>query len=64
MILVEASPDAYRERGTFVIPEVRKESWAHPAIANGRLLLREQGRLYAYDITTEEGQARPAGGTR
>ncbi len=50
MILVEATPETYRERGTFMIPEVKRESWAHPAIANGKLLLREQDRLYCYDI--------------
>ena len=30
MILVEATPEEYRERGSFMIPEVEKESWAHP----------------------------------
>jgi outer membrane protein assembly factor BamB len=50
MILVEATPEAYREHGTFMIPNVEKESWSHPVIANGKLLLKEQGSLYAYDI--------------
>ena len=50
MILVEATPEEYRERGSFVIPEVRKESWPHPVIANGKLYLREQDNLYCYDI--------------
>jgi outer membrane protein assembly factor BamB len=50
MILVEATPEEYRERGSFVIPEVRKESWPHPVIANGKLYLREQDDLYCYDI--------------
>ncbi len=51
MILVEATPEAYREHGTFMIPEVSKPSWAHPVIANGKLLLREQDHLFAYDVT-------------
>lgn len=50
MILVEATADGFQEVGTFMIPEVKKESWAHPVIANGKLLLREQDRLYVYDI--------------
>ena len=54
MILVEANPDEYRERGSFLIPDVKKESWAHPVIANGRLLLREQDVLYAYDTSAAE----------
>lgn len=57
MYLVEATDEEYRERGTFVIPEVEKQSWSHPAIANGRLLLREQNRLYSYDITAPQEQA-------
>jgi len=50
MILVEADPTEYREHGTFVIPDVVKASWAHPVIANGKLLLREQDSLYCHDI--------------
>jgi len=50
MILVEATPEAYHERGTFVIPGVKKPSWSHSVIANGKLLLREQETLYAYDV--------------
>jgi outer membrane protein assembly factor BamB len=50
MILVEATRDGYRERGNFVIPHVEKQSWAHPAISDGQLLLREQNTLYAFDV--------------
>ncbi len=50
MILVEASPEGYHEKGSFMIPDVDQNSWAHPVIANGRLLLREQGNLFSYDI--------------
>ncbi len=58
MILVEASPEAYRERGTFMIPDVVKESWAHPVIANGKLYLREQDNLYCYDVAAPATAAR------
>jgi outer membrane protein assembly factor BamB len=51
MILIEASPEEYREHGSFLIPEVKKESWSHPVVANGKLLLREQDNLFSYDIT-------------
>lgn len=50
MILVEAKPEGYREHGTFVIPDVKMQSWSLPTIANGRLLLREQDDLFSYDI--------------
>jgi outer membrane protein assembly factor BamB len=50
VILVEATPDGYREKGSFTIPNVRDPSWAHLAIAGGRLYVREQDALYCYDI--------------
>ncbi len=58
MILVEASADEYRERGSFMIPDVVKESWAHPVISDGKLLLREQDVLYCYDIAAAGKGAR------
>ena len=50
MVLVEATPKGYHEHGTFLIPEVERESWPHPVIANGKLYLREQDTLYCYDV--------------
>jgi outer membrane protein assembly factor BamB len=50
VVLVEATPDGYREKGSFTIPNVRDPSWAHLAIAGGRLYVREQDALYCYDI--------------
>ena len=59
MLLVEATPDGYRERGSFTIPGVEKESWSHPAIADGRLFLREQDRLLVYDIRLPPDKPEP-----
>jgi hypothetical protein len=56
MLLVEADPEGYRERGSFMIPDVEKESWSHPVIANGRLYLREQEHLLVYDVRAAERQ--------
>jgi len=50
MILIEATPDGYREKGSFEIPEVGGPSWSHPVVADGKLYLREQDRLYCYDV--------------
>lgn len=50
MILVEATPEEYREHGSFTIPEVSKPSWPHLVIADGKLLVREQDDLYCYDV--------------
>jgi outer membrane protein assembly factor BamB len=50
VLLVEATPTGYREKGSFTIPGVRDPSWAHLAIAGGRLYVREQDTLYCYDL--------------
>jgi outer membrane protein assembly factor BamB len=50
VVLISASPQGYQEHGSFDIPGVERPSWPHPVIANGRLYLREQDTLYAYDI--------------
>jgi outer membrane protein assembly factor BamB len=57
--LVEATPEAYREKGRFTPPAPPKrkrlgpypeKAWAYPVIANGRLYIRDIGTLWAYDI--------------
>ncbi len=57
--LVEATPDAYREKGRFTPPNQPKKkqvgqfpegAFAYPVIANGRLYIRDLGTLWAYDI--------------
>ncbi len=49
--LVEASPNGYREKGRFAQPDrSRKNSWAHPVVANRKLFLRDQDILLCYDL--------------
>jgi outer membrane protein assembly factor BamB len=48
--LVEATPSGYSEKGRFQIPEKARMSWAHPAISDGRLYVRNQDTLLVYDI--------------
>jgi outer membrane protein assembly factor BamB len=50
VILIEATPQAYREKGSFTIPDVSQPSWPHPVVVGGRLYLREQDTLYVYDV--------------
>jgi hypothetical protein len=50
MGLVEANPTAYREKGRFQIPDSGWPSWAHPVVSGGRLYIRNQNSLAAYDI--------------
>lgn len=48
--IAEASPEAYREHGRFKIPTHGRPSWAHPIIAGGKLYVRDQEWLAAYDL--------------
>jgi len=48
--LVEASPKGYREKGRFTIADQGWPSWAHPAVAGGRLFVRNQNVLATYDV--------------
>jgi outer membrane protein assembly factor BamB len=50
MVLIEATPAGYSEKGSFSIPDVSKPSWPHPVVVGGRLYLREQDNLYVYDV--------------
>ena len=48
--LAEATPAGYREKGRFDIPDKGQMSWAHPVISDGRLYVRNQDTVLAYDI--------------
>jgi outer membrane protein assembly factor BamB len=48
--LVEATPTAYREKGRFEIPDSGLPAWAHPVVSGGRLYIRNQSSLAAYDV--------------
>jgi outer membrane protein assembly factor BamB len=48
--LADASPAGYRERGRFSIPQSGPPMWSHPIISGGKLILRDQDTVYAYDI--------------
>jgi hypothetical protein len=49
--LVEASPEAYKETGSFKIPEPKRECWSHPVVVGGKLYVRSQENLWCYDVT-------------
>jgi outer membrane protein assembly factor BamB len=50
VVLIEATPTGYNEKGSFSIPDVKNPSWPHPVVVGGRLYLREQDNLYVYDV--------------
>jgi outer membrane protein assembly factor BamB len=48
--LVEATPAGYREKGRFTIKQQSLPTWAHPIISGGRLYIRDQDTIYAFDV--------------
>jgi len=60
VLLVEATPEAYREHGSFTLAGVEHPSWPHPVISGGRLYLREQDTLYCYDIARKTAPETPS----
>lgn len=56
VVLAEASPTGWSEKGRFKLsPQSKQRSpsgriWTHPVIANGRLYLRDQEIIYCFDV--------------
>jgi outer membrane protein assembly factor BamB len=54
--LVEATPDAYREKGRFTPSgqpkrrDSREKAWSYPVVSNGRLYIRDLGHLWVYNV--------------
>jgi outer membrane protein assembly factor BamB len=48
--LAEASPEAYKEHGRFSLETGSLPTWSHPVVSNGKLFLRDQDTIYAYDV--------------
>lgn len=51
--LIEATPEAYRLKGSFKPVYQKGNSWAHPVIAGGKLYLREETKLMCYDLRAQ-----------
>jgi outer membrane protein assembly factor BamB len=56
VVLVEPSPEAYKEKGRVTPPDQPKrlnqmeKAWAYPVVANGKLYIRDHGMLYCYAV--------------
>ena len=57
--LVEAAPEAYREKGRLTPPgqpdRGSSKAWAYPVVAGGRLYLRDLDVLWCYDVKAPGG---------
>lgn len=60
VVLLEANPKAWTEKGRFAIPQkslLNKPSgriWSHPVLANGKLYLRDQELLFCFDVAEKK----------
>ena len=52
--LIEATPTGYVEKGRFRIQQDSLPTWTHPVVAGGRLYLRDQNTIYAYDVSEKK----------
>ena len=51
VVLIEASPDGFKEHGRFEQPDRSgKTAWPYPVIAHGKLYLRDWDTLLCYDV--------------
>jgi outer membrane protein assembly factor BamB len=57
VVLVEPSPDEYREKGRFKLPNQpehtrgpMEKAWTYPVVASGRLYIRDLGTIWCYEV--------------
>jgi outer membrane protein assembly factor BamB len=48
--LAAAEPTGYREHGRFQLRTGNLPTWSHPVVSGGKLFLRDQDTIYAYDV--------------
>ena len=51
--LAEPAPQGYKEHGRFRIEAGSLPTWSHPIITNGKLILRDQDNVYAFNIKSQ-----------
>lgn len=52
--LAEVSPEAYREHGRFKVKSHGRPAWAHLIVTGGRMYVRDQESLTAYDVLAKK----------
>jgi outer membrane protein assembly factor BamB len=63
VVLVQATPEGWKEDGRFSLPKtsnIRPPSgrfWTHPVVANGKLYLRDQDLIFCFDIKDQIARA-------
>ena len=62
LVLIDASPTGWTERGRFTLPKKsakKKPSggfWTHPVLAHGKLYMRDQDLLFCFDVASARAE--------
>ena len=51
--LAEANPAEIREHGRFQLQTGSLPTWSHPVVSGGKLFMRDQDNIYAYDVAAK-----------
>jgi outer membrane protein assembly factor BamB len=51
--LADVNPAQYVERGRFRLKTGNHPTWSHPVVSGGKLYLRDQSAIYAYDVAAK-----------
>lgn len=54
--LAEVSPEGYTEAGSFKVQAHGRPAWAHIVVSGGRMLIRDQESLTAYDVKAPKSE--------
>ena len=54
MALISTKKDKYELISQFKLPSHNGESWPHPVIAGGKLIIRDQDELFCFDLTSSD----------
>jgi outer membrane protein assembly factor BamB len=51
--LADVNPSQYVERGRFQLKTGSLPTWSHPVVSGGKLFLRDQDAIYAYNVANK-----------
>ena len=50
LALAKATPEEFKETGSFKVGDSKRPHWSHPVIFDGKLYVRDQDNIFCYDV--------------
>ncbi len=50
LALAKATPEEFKETGSFKVGDSKRPHWSHPVIFDGKLYVRDQDKIFCYDV--------------